>query len=722
MARPTVEMRNRASASASHSRRRQSPGLAVQAGLSVAAGPNPLEPLANALGVASQVVSNISADRQQQKLEEQQQLDVAKAEADSWGDTVDEERMKSSRVYRDRYRVIASQRKALEITEQLQADYEDFRTKNPLADEQELRTFLAERKTALMSDEYGDPMESLADPRVAAIIEGQFGAAAYRIISSDRDVFEKNVKEHGAAEASAAVLAVARQNKGLKVTDMEAMRTQLKAIGWDDASANKMVASAALAAAEELESPDPLRVLPDKWADGAAGPRSDPELARMADNQADVQQARNDAAANAALEGERLNWRLKAEDLAAQGKDLDQDLIAEGFRLGISAEGVASMFGKARSAREQAQREAERESRDAQRHAEQMAALQGNPWSVDRNQAEDALSIEFQNAPPGTHTALIRQWVRQRGILPGTYRNYLNRVPIEPDSMKNWSGGMKDLRDTDPGVYASLDSNARAMFEAYESVKATGRYSDEAAFQRVRNRKPDVGRQLVQSKLGKEAINAMLGSNPTPNARALAQQVVETFLSFEDLPQDEAIALAQRSFSATYFKHDGRVYHKGHARDPGFLDWAKTRFSQDLARRGVRVDPDDLVISPVGDGSTFTVVERGGITPLVTAPVSGDLLYRAYKGDEKDRSDRAAAGAAETARAKAAADQAAAALAEQEGRTGPTPAAEAARRRLNPYRRIPNEPGWKRVKRVSEENAERKRQGLPQVITSSDPL
>lgn len=638
--RPSATNLNRAGRGSSSGRVSASPGLSVQAPLNVNVGPNNLQGLAEILGVGTEIAmsdaARLRAQRMQEREEDERLASIAQAEADEWGNTVDPERIKTDRIYARRVATLSGTRKGLEMSEKLQADFQQWREDNPLAGEEDARQWIADWTNRALVDDEGNPIPELGDPAREAIIRQQLGAASFNLISKDRDVFRENVKQAGVTEAGGAFLSVVRQNRAVKPEDYQNLYTTLRGIGFTTEEANTQIAQWANAAAEALDSPEPIASVPDQWADGSAGPTSNPELLRLLDNQKDVYTARQQSAAIKALEPVRLQWRLQMEAKAEAGVDPTPEEMAQGLQIGMDDGTIASYFGKARATRERRKAEAEREARDAARHQETLQALEGSPWSVDQSKAEDAYTKEYRDAPDGAaKIEVVRSAIRNRGVLPGIYRNWINRIPNNPEALRGWTANMQLVRDEDAQVYASIREESRSFFEAYEALRASGRYNDTQAFERLQVLDESAGINLLKTDAAQELVQELVGEDATPLDLRNAERIIKTFGSFSDLPRSEALELARASFEKTYFRTEGVSYHRGFMRDPERVSWAREFFARELAKKGTRVDPDDLIITPVGNGSQFTVRERGGVAPL-TPPFSADLLTRGYIQTERE--------------------------------------------------------------------------------------
>lgn len=690
MARPAVEQLNSTSRGAGFDRIRAAPGVEVNAPIIAPDPANSFTELAKVLGVATNVITNEAAYNQEKKIKREQELLTAKAEADTWGGTVDDDLYLKSKTYADRVAVVSASKDALEESEKIKADFADWRKKNPYASEEEARTFLRGRMDQFLKPN-GQPSAYLIDPRQGAIVEHQLNMTAFQLISEDRDVLQKNLFDKGVSAATAALISVGRQNKGLKPTDFEATRNTLAALGATPEQINKELTSVALAVGKELKSPDPLRALPAAWADGTPAPRGDPELSRLLDNQADVQEAKNKAAYLESLEPQRLQFRLEMDDKAARGEAPTDADFKRGLELGFSAESLAAFPARARAQREEEQARAEAAAKDAERHAELMGALTGDPFSVDNGKAEDGWGREFNTAVQrggmSEGRKVVSEAIRTRGVLPSTYKNFVNKVPTNAKDFAGWYKEVAWVRNQDPQVYAGLSEYSRTSFEAYGAIMASGRYNEAQAFQRLQSRNPDTGKRVLGSNAGRAAVRGMVGNNPTPYGLEVANRLVETFGSLEDIPEQEALELAQKSFNATYFTYEGFTYHKAFGRNEHFIRWSKQRYAKESTNRGHPVDWEDLVMAPVGDGSTFVFRERNGL-PLDTVPAT--VLFQAY-GQE-----------AQANRAKADAPKA------------------AARANLNPFRYIKGESTSARTLRINAENVARRDLGLPRITTPGD--
>lgn len=194
---------------------------------------------------------------------------------------------------------------------------------------------------------------------------------------------------------------------------------------------------------------------------------------------------------------------------------------------------------------------------------------------------------------------------------------------------------MSHVRNQDAQVYASINEDARTHFEALEALTASGRYTQEQAFQRLQVLDEGAGRDFVRSDVGQGLITELVGEDATPHDLRNAERIISTFGSFSDLPRSEAAALARASYEATYFNDGGISYHRGFMANPDRVAWVRRYFSTELAKTGLRLDPDDLIVTPVGDGSQFTIRERGGVRAL-TQPFSADLLVRGWIEQNSD--------------------------------------------------------------------------------------
>lgn len=634
MSRPIIEQRNRAPQSAGYQRQRSAPGLDVAAPIvSNAPETNTFAELGRALGVATAIAATES-NTKQSRLEaeyrqDQEEISLASAEADTWGNQIDPTKLAEDRIYARRVSALQGTRTALELSEKKATDFKEWRRENPLAPESKAREWLGEWDGIHLADDEGNPLTALDDPRQAAIIRSQIGATSFKLLTDDRDTYRGNVKEAGLEETSAALLSVNRQNGKLTAEDYANSASMMRSVGIDVDIVNKQLVSVAFAAADESGSSAPLEALPERWADGSIGPLSVPEFARTVEGKVEVMKAEAERKRIEGLADERIAFRLQADALADNGTDLTADQMRKGLELGLGEAYLASLPSRARNVREAAYATAAREAKEAGKLDEEYASLVSSPNSVNQGEAERIFGAKFDRMTDGqSRIAVVEQAVRTRGVLPSTYKNYLNRVPTSLKDFKVWRGSMSHMRALNEQVYASLGEQSRAAYEAWEAIRQTGRYTDDQLFVRIQSQDSKRGRELVGSKRGGEIVTEITDGSTAPLALSKARSLVETFGSFQDMTEEEALRLAKASYAATYFMHDGMMYHKSYAHSAGRIEKTKEEVAVALRSRGINVDPDDIVIAPIKDGSQFIVRERNSPRYL-TNPLSADVIFRA---------------------------------------------------------------------------------------------
>lgn len=687
MARPSVEGLNRATGF-TYDRQTAAPDLAVQAPLSVNVGPNNLQALGEILGVVSNTVTKEAADVNAERIREQNEITEAKAEADSHGDRFDEELYKRSRVYRKRYDLVKGAREGTELTIGMTNAYRQFLKDNPLADENETRTFLDDWQRRALLDDEGNPKSFTQNPRSNAIVESAMNETAYKIIAGHREGYEKRIKEKSGGEVVALFMADARAKGGTTPGNLNAARSQLRGFQYTDEEANTELTNATLATARNLMKPELLDMLPEVWPDGSLGPKSDPQVLDTITTQRAIIAAKAEAKRMEELEPARLDYIGRMDEKIRSGIPLTKEEQDEGLRLGLSASAVGGMADQAIRTGIRLQEQAEKELEDKRKEEEEWTDIQTNPFSYSKDKVEKAYGSKYDAAVaannPAAATALIRQAV-EANALPMSLRNELNRIPSNPVAMKQWRDKMKSIDDLDDQVFLSLSDDSRNAYAAYEGLKAIGRFSEEQIFQRLQARDPKRGSDFVSSDRGNRAINQIVGSNAGSLERGKAAEFVRAFASLSDLNDNEATDLAKASFEKTYLVREGRVFHRSVVPSDNYLRWIKVKHAEDRTKAGTPTDPDDVTVSPIDGTKTLIVGIRG--EPGESINVHGDDMMAELR---------------KTLRKQEAA------------RNVPVVAAtQAAQTNKNPWRYERGESGAARVARAQRENAARRQLGLP---------
>lgn len=693
MARPSVEGLNRATGFTSD-RQTAAPGLAVQAPLNVNVGPNNLQALGEILGVVSNTVTKEAADVNAERIREQNELTEAKAEADSHGDKLDVEQYQKSRIYRKRYDLVKGAREGTEITIGMANAYRQFVKDNPLADENETRTFLDDWQRRALVDDQGNPKAFTQNPRSNAIVESAMNETAYKIIADHRAGYEKRVKEKSGGEVVALFMADARAKGGTTPGNLVAARSQLRSFEYTDEEANTELTNATLATARNLMKPELLDMLPEVWPDGSLGPKSDPAMLDTITTQRAIIAAKAEAKHMEELEPTRLDYIGRMDEKIRSGIPLTEQEKAEGLRLGLSATAVGSMADSAIRTGIRMKEEAEKELEKKRDEEQEWADIQANPFSFSNDKVEKAYGAKYDAAVrannPAAATALVRQAV-EANALPMSLRNELNRIPSNPEAMGQWRNKMKAIDDLDDQVFLSLSDDARNAYAAYNGLKAIGRFTDQQIFQRLQARDPERGSKFVSSDRGNRAINQIVGANAGSLERSKAAEFVRAFTSLSDLNDNEATDLAKASFEKTYLVREGRVFHRSVVPSDSYLNWIKVKHAEDRTKAGRPTDPDDVTVSPIDGTKTLIIGIRG--EPGEAINVHGDDMMQELKRTLRKQDTV---------------------------RNAPVVAAtNAAKANLNPWRYLPGETGLQRQQRAGQENATRRQLGLP---TYSTPI
>lgn len=637
MARPSRQQLNAATGAASSARTTQSPGVAVQAPITAPVGPNPLGALADALGVGADIALGKAGREAAKRRAEQDEIErlemTARAENDVRNNMEDPELIRKNATYAKRLRTYRGNRVGAELKQEFLADAEQYRKDNPTVDEVTMRSWIAEWRQTRVYDEDGEPLFDLDDPIQSALVNSQLDEAGYAFLTKDRQVLSENLKAASGDEIEATIFATVREAGEITSEDYQDVFTGYLQAGFTEDEANARVVALARSVAEELDDDVALAAIPRKWEGGQASPWDDPETNETLDSLSEVYQAEKEARRLKALEPARLAWRLQMEANAAKGIPPTREEMVQGLSIGMSDSAIAAFSGKAASERERRRREAAREAREAARHQELMQGMLGSPYSVDRSKAEDAYSREYMNAgSPDAQSQVIVDAVKNRGVLPGVVRNRLNRVPINADDMGDWVAGIQQVRNLDPQVYASLDQGARNAFEAWNGLRASADFNPVRAFERIQAQDPEAGASFLKSEQGRELVEDLIGDDATSYARRKAEQIVRSFGSFSDMPPSEIEKLSRESFQSSYFTSGGTAYNRAYARDEDFVEWTKEYFAEQLNKKGTRVEADDLILAPLGDGSQFMIRERNGPEHF-TSPFSYDLLQRSYMAE-----------------------------------------------------------------------------------------
>lgn len=689
MARPGIESLNRAPGFTS-SRTQAAPGLAVQAPLDVAVGPNSFQALAEVLGTVTKEVTSESAQRTQERIKEEEEQLAAEAEAEFYGDRIDKEQYTRSKTYAKRVDVLTGARQGTEKALALRNSVDEFIKANPLADENALRDHIQQWKERELVDEEGQPLEYLNNPRVASIVQSSLNEASYALIANHREGYEKRVKAKGGSESEGLFLANAKQRKTVTTGDYEALRTQLKSFGYTDEEVNTRVAQVAIAAGRELEDPNVIEALPEVWSDGSPTASLDADLITNLTAQKSMLSNLQEAKRIKALEGDRFKFQSDMSDKIRAGIPLTQEDYDRGMALGYSGDRLAALRDESLNALERQAREAEAEAEKASEDEAELEALRASPFSATDGEAEKIYGGAYDRAVAAGDSqsagAAIKEAI-SRGVLPRTYRNVLNRVPGDVAGFKTWHASMQNLDDMDDQVFASLSGESRMAYNTYNGLMKLGKFTPEQAFQRMQARNPERGRTYVKSKAGITAINAIAGTNGSSMAKLKAAELLVGFASLDDFSDDEARHNAEQAFKKTYFVQDGIVYHRSQVSSPEQIEYIKQRIATDRTKAGKFTDPDDLVVAPANGTDEVFVRVRNEPTDFVTVKTSE--IRAASRVDAKQYRDR------------------------RDRQSGKTAANAAVDGGLNPWRKIKGESGLSRQTRASRENEERRRRGLP---------
>lgn len=624
MARPNVQSLNRATGVTS-SRQRAAPGVAVQAPLDVSVGPNSFQALAEILGVGASVAVQESRIATEERIKEEEELIAAEAEAEFYGEKVDRDQYEQSKTYRKRVDLLSGVKAGTELSIDLQKQYQEFVQENPLADEKQLREWYALWKERALLDDEGNPLPFNENTRAKAIVESTLNEAAYTLISGHRKGYLERVKAKGGAEAQGLFLANAKQRQTVTTGDYEALRSQMKSFGFTDAQVNTAVAQVAIAAGRELGDHKVIEALPEVWADGSPTAALDADLLTNLTTQKEILKAKAEAARLKGMERDRFLFQSDMDDKILNGTPFTEEDYARGVALGYSGDALASIRGQInRSIQSQAE-EAEREADEANKDAEELANLRANPFGATESKAEEIYGGAYDRAVEvGDFKAaglVIREAI-SRGVLPRTYRNVLNRVPPDAEGFKTWHRNMRTLDNMDDQVFASLSSDARITYEAYNGLMALAKFDHNKAFQRLQARNPERGRIFVKSKAGVKAIQEITGGSTGSMVNLKAAELLMGFASLDDFSDEEAAYNAKKSFEKTYFIHENKLYNRAQIRSVADIDYVKKRVARDRTEAGDYTDPDDLEVMPASGTDEVFVRVRNEPTDFVTIPVS----------------------------------------------------------------------------------------------------
>lgn len=689
MARPTIESINRSPGFTS-SRTQAAPGLSVAAPLDVSVGPNNLQAIAEILGVGASAAMGKAQQANQERVQEETEMIAAEAEAEFYGDKIDQEQYKRQKTYAKRVDVLTGAREGTEKALALRNSVEDFIKENPLADEQKLRDHIQQWKQRELVDDEGNPLPFMSNPRVASVVESALNETSYGIIAGHRKGYEERVKAKGGAEAQGLILANAKQRGTLTTGDYEAYRSQLKSFGYSDEQINTAVAQVAIAAGRELGDPKVIEALPEVWSDGSPTAALDADLMSTLTAQKSMLTSKQEADRIKALEPERFKFQSDMDDKIMKGEPFTEEDYKRGVVLGYSGDALANIRGQSLRAAQSLADQAAAEAEKAQADEVELNEIRASPFSVTDSKAEEVYGGAYDRAVAAGDMqaagAVIKESIG-RGVLPRTYRNVLNRVPPDAAGFKTWHASMKTLDDLDDQVFASIGPDSRMAYNTYNGLMALGRFTPEQAFQRMQARNPERGRTFVKSKAGIKAINDIAGNNGSSMAKLKAAELLVGFGSLDDFSDEEAAHNAKKSFEKSYFIKDGIVFNRAQVRDENDLEYIKQRIATDRTKAGKFTDPDDLIVAPANGTDEVFVRVRNEPTDFVTIRTSDIRKAKAVDAQQyRTRVDK---------------------------ESGMTDARASVESNLNPWRKIKGESGLSRQTRASRENEERRRRGLP---------
>lgn len=686
MARPTAQALNR-NPGVTSDRTTAAPGLAVQAPLNVAVAPNNMQALAEILGVGADIAVSRAAAESKARVQEENELMEAKAEAQFHADELDEEQYRKSRTYRRKVQTLTGAREGVEASIALSNDVAQFIRDNPYADENELRDYIVARKDILLKDEDGNVKGFMGDPIAASIVQASLNDTSYQIIAKHRAGYESRMREKGGDEAVGLFMANTVKNGTATVGDVQNAAVMLRSLGFTPEEVNTKLAQAAMTVARETLNPDILKALPPVWQDGTLGPAADPVLRDNINSQLSLIGKQRDAKKLEEQAPLRLAYYNRMEDKTRNGLPITDEDQKEGLALGIGESTLAGFRDQSERRRIALEEEAARKAEKETEHLRDLEDIRANPWAQSNDKIEKTFGKLHDDAvaagnPAAAWTA-IQEAIRYNA-LPESVRNRLNRIPANPQQFAQWRKDMELIDNADDQVFASLKPDSRNAYMAANALIASGRFSDTQVYERIQSRDPQRGSTYAQSKEGQSAIKSIGAAGGTVGM-AKAQQLVEVFASFPDIGDTEAANMASEAFRKNYYVENGKVFDKNIIAGPQMTNWARIRFAQDRTNAGQFTEADDVVIAQI-DGSTdimFTI--RGEPSTAVRVPAAD--LHRQMQGD--------------AARARAA-------------REAPARAAEqAATTNLNPWRYVAGENGLQRQQRAGRENEARRAAGLP---------
>lgn len=663
---------------------RRAPGLNVEATIRAPNAANPLEGLAQALGVATNIATDRSAEIVNERIQDEEELRDAQAQADTLGGTIDENLFRESRTYARRVRIVQGQTLSFKLREHLADAAENYRRDNPLMSDQEMDEYLASTRDAFLENN----AELMQDPRTAAIVQESMQETLFQIGQQDRTKWLDNVKTTGRAEASAGLVYSTRQTQQLTSGDLLSAYNQMRVTGSTAEEANEDITNTVVGLAHEFDNPALIRLLPEAWADGSVGPTADSNKLAWLDGQFETLTRQAEARRIENLSQERVNFRLNIWEKVKVGERPSEEDNAMALSLGFEDGTIASWSIAADNELERIQRKAQEALEDAQEHANMMELLESDRrFEVSDADAKEAYGIEYNNAQtPEARLQVVARAVR-RGVLPPPFKDRLDAFPSNLADFAQWRNDIGFIQNLNPVVYAQVDANSRIKYDAYKALVSTGNYSEARAFERLQVSRPELGEEMLRSEDARELVQDLIGANGTGNGLEAVRSIIRGFGSLEDIPRDQVLRMAEDSFNSTYFVADGQTYNRAFMPDERRLEWAKEYLSEDIRNTmGRYIDPDDLIIAPVGgSGQQFTVSERGGL-PITR--IDADLIEGAWRQNVVDTISRGPREPRANIEARA-----------------------AVREGLNPWRRIKGESGWARQMRAGRENEARRRAG-----------
>lgn len=640
MARPTAQNLNRA-VGVTSGRTAAAPGLAVQAPLDVNVGPNNLQALADILGVGANIAIDRAREESERRVLEETEMLATKAETDFHGGTFDEEQYRRSRTYRKTHDTLAGARQGVEGRLSMRKAAEDFVTANPYADEAAVREQLEFARMSVLMDENGQYKPEFQNERVRAVAEQALMEEGYEYISKWRDPYVKRMQEKGAAEAEGLFIAAGLSEGGTTVANMNATAQQLSVLGMTPDQINGRIVTSTIALARQLRKPELLDQLPLAWTDGSVGPMADAQMLATVNQQKEIITNLRDAEQREAQWTERFEFSSQVQEKINRGERLTPEEVARAQDLGYTPEAAAEWNDQAdRTAASIAAQLAE-EQEEAQKADLEFTEYQSNPYAVTGTKAEDILGAQWDAAQRrGDRTAMaeILRIGAQNGHLPATLRRYLNNAPRDFNQFQSWRRQLQGIDQMDDELYASLQEDARVMYEAYNGLVASARFSEQEAFQRVQVRDTKRGGEFVKGQA--RFIQQMAGNDGSLMASKVRERMY-AFASLPDLDDATILQITRESIEKDYITDNGRLLPRRYFPNEQAVTHAKMFYSQQERINGRVIDPDDVVVALPEGTSDLLFYDRKDPTRVRRLPV--DRLVSERRAGAQRARDRAAA-------------------------------------------------------------------------------